>query len=369
MLNSNFPARASRTPGSPPPPGAPAHISLLRRTGPQRTDDNSNRTPGSSKRPGRPARQAGGGRAQGSGSPAPGSARPRRSPPPPMAPPPRAELAPAAPPPPPPAALSALGSDTTPGSLRLRAPEGLPAGRHRPGMARTGRRRRLLRGRERGGRLGPARAASRRERRGTGRGGKEPLPARGGSRFPPARPGSAPRRSCRAVPAVPCAARAPPGGAALTCPGIRPRPAPLPAPPRAGSTRWRRFRERPRRARRGGAGAVRPPPPRRRPRRAPPRPPPARGPTPRVAPLVTFGARLRGAPPPAGPARPRAARSRRGWGCWRRWAPARRGCSSTRRCCTRWRGRGSPAVAGPGSTASMRSCCSGRCRCGGASAG
>lgn len=59
-----------------------------------------------------------------------------------------------------------------------------------------GRRRRLPRGRERGGRLGPAPAASRRERRGTGEKGQGAVTCARRIALPA---GSAPRRSCRAV--------------------------------------------------------------------------------------------------------------------------------------------------------------------------
>lgn len=57
------------------------------------------------------------------------------------------------------------------------------------------------------------------------------------------------------------------------------------------------------------------------------------------------------------------------WGWRRRWAPGRRGCSSTRRCSTRRCGRSCPGPAGPGSTALTAPCCWGRCRCGAAAVG
>lgn len=223
VLNSNFPARTSHVPDPPPPLGAPAYISLLQRTDPHRIDDN-NRTPGSSKCPGRPARQADGGRARGSRSPAPGSARPRRSPPAPNG---GAATAGRA------RTRSATATARSAVSARIRydtrqppalGPGGAPAGAAPPRDGAHGA----------AAAAAPPRAGARRPPRpgtsglaaGAGGDGARRRYLRETDRAS-RRLGSAPRRSCRAVPAVPCAARAPPGSGTLTCPEIRPRPAPL----------------------------------------------------------------------------------------------------------------------------------------------
>lgn len=166
--------------------------------------------------------------------------------------------------------------------------------------------------------------------------GRQPLPARGGSRSP-----RTPRRSCPARPELLLAAAAP------TCPRryTRSRSAPC-----AASGRLRKMAALPGEttpgARQGEAGAGPLPSPAGRPLRA----------------LRKATAALPRALPSGAPARPR-------WGWRRLWAPGQRGCFSTRRCCTRRCGRSCPPPAGRGSTASTAPCCWERCRCGAAAVG
>lgn len=164
------------------------------------------------------------------------------------------------------------------------------------------------------------------ERPGSGA-GRRPLPARGGSRSPRAL-----RRSCRARPELLLPA------AALTCPR---RPTRSRSAPCAASGRLRKMAALPGEttpgARRGEA-------------RAGCFPQPWDGPSVLRAATAALPRALPGGAPNHPPSRPR-------WGWRRLWALGRRGCFSTRRCCTRRCGRSCPPPAGPGSTASTAPCC------------